>query len=346
MAMPADTKSKLEVIDFIKGYSILSIVLYHYFQGIHISSLLTQATNFGSTGIHTFLFVSGFGLFLSQLKNPLPYPDFLKKRFTKIYIPYIITVTLSALISLMIPMYENSWNDYFSHIFLYKMFDGHLIGTYGYQFWFISTIVQFYLLFPLIIYLREKCPGKSFLIVGLLISYAWAILVLLLHNEDARHWNSFFLMYLWEFVLGMYCAEMYLRNGYRFWNIRRSYLLVIDILGLLIYSFLAMYGGRFGKTLNDVPALFGYAALCILIYKLNLYWVNRFILFTSKISYTIFLIHFLVLNLVYSVLNGLGISWSLIWILPTLLLCYLIAMPMDKFFSFTIGLLLPPPKKV
>ena len=118
----AAMKKKIEVIDFIKGYSILSIVLFHYCQGLHLPSLLSKAINFGGTGIHTFLFASGFGLFLSHLRKPLGYGDFLKKRFTKIYIPYIIIVTLSALIALLIPIYENNWNNYFSHVFFYKMF--------------------------------------------------------------------------------------------------------------------------------------------------------------------------------------------------------------------------------
>ena len=162
LSKTAAMKNKIEVIDFIKGYSILSIVLFHYCQRLHLPSLLSKAINFGGTGIHTFLFASGFGLFLSHLPKPLGYGDFLKKRFTKIYIPYIIIVTLSALISLVIPLYENTWNNYFSHVFIYKMFDNHLIGTYGYQLWFISTIIQFYLLFPLIVNLRIWMPGRIF----------------------------------------------------------------------------------------------------------------------------------------------------------------------------------------
>ena len=93
-------KNKIEVIDFIRGYSILSIVIFHYCQSIALSPLFAKAINFGGTGIHTFLFASGFGLYLSHLQKPMVYRDFLKKRFTKVYIPYIAIVTLTALISL------------------------------------------------------------------------------------------------------------------------------------------------------------------------------------------------------------------------------------------------------
>jgi peptidoglycan/LPS O-acetylase OafA/YrhL len=330
-------KNKLEIIDFIKGYSIISIVLFHYCQGMELPPLLSQAINFGGTGIHTFLFASGFGLFLSHLKKPLGYGDFLKKRFTKIYIPYIIIVTISALISLWIPIYENNWNNYFSHVFFYKMFDSHLIGTYGYQLWFISTIVQFYLVFPFIIKARQWLPGKNFLLAGLLISFAWALLFLLLHKEEERNWNSFFLMYLWEFMLGMYCAEIYLKKGIEFWKIKRSWLIVMAVAGLGLYGVLAIRYGRVGRTFNDIPALIGYASLCILIYGLRIGPINRFILFTAKISFSIFLIHFLILNLVFSGFAAIGINSVLIAACLSLILCYLISVPLQRFFDYLTG---------
>ncbi|HXB30360.1 MAG TPA: acyltransferase [Puia sp.] len=339
-------KNKIEVIDFLKGYSILSVVLYHFFQGIQLSPLLSKAINFGGTGIHIFFFASGFGLFFSHLQKPIGYRDFLKNRFTKIYIPYIIVVTLSALISLFIPIYENNWNNYFSHVFFYKMFDDHLIGTYGYQLWFISSIVQFYLLFPLIVKLREWIPGKTFLLVGLLISYTWVTIFLLLNKDGYRNWNSFFLMFIWEFMLGMYCAEMYLKNGYKFWDIPKSYLIGISIGGLGIYSLMAIMGGRFGKSFNDVPALFGYASLCIFIYSLKIKWFNRFIFFTARLSFSIFLIHFLILNLLLASCRALGITWSWFMLFPVLALCYLVALPLEKFSNYLIFALLARKKPI
>ena len=330
-------KQKIEVIDFIKGYSILSIVLFHYFQGISLSPLLSKAINFGGTGIHSFLFASGFGLFLSHLQKPLPYGDFLKRRFTKIYIPYVLVVTVTALISLAIPLYKNSWNAYFSHVFFYKMFDNDLIGTYGYQLWFISTIIQFYLLFPLIVWLRERIPGNGFLWVGLCFSWSWALIILLLHKEGLRNWNSFFLMYLWEFMLGMYCAQIYLEKKFSFWNIRKTVLIGISIAGLTIYSLMAFSLGPAGKVFNDLPGLFGYAALCVFIYALHINWVNRFIFFTAKISFSIFLIHFLILNLVQAACKYSGFTWSWVMLIPTLLLCWLLAIPLQNFFDRITG---------
>ena len=138
---------KITAIDFLKGYSILTIVIFHLGQALKLPTLMAQLINFGGTGVHTFIFVSGFGLYLSHLRKPLSYKVFLRKRFTKIYLPYIVVVAFSALVSLFIPVYNNSLYAFLGHVFLFKMFDEAIIGSYGYQFWFISTIIQLYLLF-------------------------------------------------------------------------------------------------------------------------------------------------------------------------------------------------------
>jgi peptidoglycan/LPS O-acetylase OafA/YrhL len=217
------------------------------------------------------------------------------------------------------------------------MFSNHLIGTYGYQLWFISTIIQCYLFFPLMVRIRARFQGISFLAVGLIISWSWAVVVLLLGKDELRNWNSFFLIYLWEFMLGMYCADRYLNDGYAFWNITKSRLMAIAVAGLGLYSIMAIWFGRGGKIFNDLPGLFGYAALCILIYSLQISIINRFILFTSKISFSIFLIHFLVLNLLQDVCQVLHISWSWLMLFPAIILCYAVSIPMQKLFDQLTG---------
>jgi peptidoglycan/LPS O-acetylase OafA/YrhL len=227
---------------------------------------------------------------------------------------------------------------------MYKMFDGHLIGTYGYQFWFISTIIQFYLLFPLIVLMRTSLPGFSFFWGGLIISWIWALVILLLNKEELRNWNSFFLIYLWEFILGMICAELYYKKGYAFWKIPKLFLMLITVGGLVVYSLMAILLGRPGKLFNDLPGLFGYAALCILIYSFQIKIVNRFILFTAKISYSIFLIHFLVLNLLQLAWHLTGLPWPEYMLIFAIILCYAAAIPFQKWLDRLTGRMLRPGK--
>ena len=55
----------------------------------------------GGSGVHVFLLCSGFGLYYSYLKKNVNSTQFIKRRFLKIYIPYIIVVLVSAMIPFM-----------------------------------------------------------------------------------------------------------------------------------------------------------------------------------------------------------------------------------------------------
>lgn len=53
---------KLEVIDYLRGFSILTIVLMHLIQSYSIPQIIRTASSFGGAGVHVFILCSGFGL--------------------------------------------------------------------------------------------------------------------------------------------------------------------------------------------------------------------------------------------------------------------------------------------
>lgn len=289
---------RLPIIEFLKGYSIFTIIIFHYLQHFNLQRPYDQFIFFGGTGVHLFILLSGFGLYLSYLNRPLPYPAYLKKRTSKIYFPYIAVVIVSALISLIVPIYDNSLYALGGHVFLYKMFDESIMGSYGYPLWFISTILQFYLVFYILALLAKRLGNTGFLALCFVLSLAWTFAVLALGKESERIWNSFFLRYLWEFALGMVIASALLKNHYNFpFKASSAWLLVIGVLNCALYAFLAMKGGAVGKLINDIPALIGYSSIAVWVYQVNVSVVNRFFLFTGRISYPLYLLHFLILLL-------------------------------------------------
>ena len=151
---------KYAIIDFLRGYSILTIALMHLLMG-NVTGILSKATAFGGAGVHVFILCSGFGLYLSYLKKPLRYTDFLNRRFIKVWVPYAIAVLLWGtwyLISNGIfPVKEVA-----SHLLLYKMFSTELDTSLCYPYWFISTIMQFYLFWPLIVKVFRARWGGTF----------------------------------------------------------------------------------------------------------------------------------------------------------------------------------------
>jgi len=71
---------KYDIVNFLRGISIFTIVVMHLCQG-YAGGALQKALSFGGAGVHVFILCSGFGLYLSYLRKPLGYGDFLKRRF-------------------------------------------------------------------------------------------------------------------------------------------------------------------------------------------------------------------------------------------------------------------------
>ena len=285
-----------EIIDYLKGFSILTIVVMHLLQ-IYISetpAIISKLATVGGTGVHIFIFCSGFGLYLNYLKHPKTYIEFIKSRFKKLYIPYILIVVISFLLPWM---YEGS--DRFvallSHVFLFKMFVPKYECSFGGQLWFMSTIIQFYLIFIPLCHLKKKLKStKAFLLFDGIISVLWWILMAVTGLSEIRIWGSFFLQYLWEFCLGMAAAE-YLMNHDEV-SLPVPALVVAAFAGIGL-SALAMFGGSVFTVFNDIPALLGYGSLALIIYYLK--FLNKGILFISKFSYEWYLVHILVFSTMF-----------------------------------------------
>lgn len=306
-------RERLELIDFLKGFSIFTIVIFHLI-GIIKGSLppvVVKMSNLGGAGVHLFLLCSGFGLYLSYLNKPLSYGTFLKKRFSKVYIPYIIVVLMSTLFPFM---YTNSDRiiALLSHIFLFKMFVPNYEQSFGTQFWFISTIIQFYIVFYGLVYIKQKLDNKFFISVSVLISLTWWILVAIIGKADIRIWNSFFLQYVWEFSLGMILADIYChrdKSEYEKYLPNKIMLLFISIIGISILGITGLKSETF-KLFNDIPALFGYGAFSIFLYSIHIKVINRAILFISKFSYEWYLVHIFVFFCTFQILKELPIIIS------------------------------------
>lgn len=123
---------RLDVVDFLRGFSIFTIVFMHLVQSYPLPGFLQKATSLGGAGVHVFILCSGFGLYLSSLYKPLTYGQFLKRRFSKVYIPYLIVVIISALYFWLV-CDQDVLNPLLASVFLYKMFVPSLECAFGGQ---------------------------------------------------------------------------------------------------------------------------------------------------------------------------------------------------------------------
>ncbi len=329
---------KIEYVDFAKGYAIFTIVLYHAFQQVALPPLWQQGIIFGGTGVHLFFLLSGFGLAWSRaIVTPL---EFYQRRLAKIWLPYVLALTMSLLGAFLFDLFPDRWGAWLAGVGLYQMFSEPYIESFGGHFWFISTIVQFYLLFPFLKKIQQQIgDARWFFLLALAISVTWWIVVAVLGKSELRTWNSCCLQFLWEFALGMTLAEGMrnaeygMRNGserrgtafriphsvfrIRFW------LLPIGLFftGLMVVMILKL--GTVGKIFNDVPALLGYTALSgFLFYMGDLYVapLKRFFLWVSGFSFSLYLIHVLVLEVYLHLLPSAPKAWQILLYLPLALL--------------------------
>lgn len=284
---------RLDIVDFLKGFSIFTIVLMHLLQFKTGINILDKALSFGGAGVHVFILCSGFGLYLSHLRKPLTFGSFLKRRFVKVYLPYVFVVILSAIL----PFYwisQDKLTCLLSHVFMFKMFFEEYECSFGGQMWFVSTIIQFYLCWPLIVKVFEKLYAKSNkypVAVGCVVSLLWALIVVIVDKSELRVWNSFFLQYLWEFVLGMYWAILYFDDEKSLFIPSVKILIPVAFVCVAITGY-AGFSGGYLKMFNDAPSLFAYLSIALVVYKLKL--INTFFLFTNKFSYEWYLVHILV----------------------------------------------------
>ncbi len=297
-----------------------TIVLMHLFQVYwnhgDIPLWLRFASSLGGTGGHVFVFCSGFGLYLSYLHCPMLFCSFLKKRFFKIYIPYILTV----LFHFLLPPWPAVWTEriqmLFSHVFLYKMFFEKYTCSFGLQLWFISTLFQLYFLFIPLCRFREKTSLRFFVLFCLLISVGWWLCMHFTGLEEKRIWGSFCFQYLWEFALGMAAAEYMLKHPSV--KIAVWVLVVVAVAGLSLQALMSLAGGTI-RAFNDLPGLFGYTALVLLLYHYSSSLIHATFQWIDGISYEWYLLHALVFSRFYRVFRPVIHSELLLGILALLL---------------------------
>ena len=283
---------KYDEVSFLRGFAITSVVLMHliqvYWNDGNIAPWLRFASALGGTGGHVFVFCSGFGLYLSYLHHPVTFGEFMKRRFLKIYVPYLIFLLIHSFLPHWGTDTETQIRYLLSHVFLYKMFYEKYICSFGLQFWFISTIIQLYFLFIPLCRLREKTSLKTMVLTSLAVSLFWWTVMYLTGREALRIWGSFCLEYIWEFALGMAAAE-YMMNREEA-QIPAWGLPVAAVCGLGLQVLMQIQGGIL-RAWNDIPALIGYASMVLLLFRYGKHILRPIFLRLDKISYEIYLVH-------------------------------------------------------
>lgn len=337
--------SRNEFVDLARLLAITAIVVMHYSQPFHIASnTINAAISFAGSGIHVFIFLSGLMLYA---KGQESLSVFAQKRLSKIIIPYYLVVSLNYGLSLFIPVYSGSTlYAYLGHIFWYKALDDSIFYSLGFEFWFMSTIIQLYLLFPLLRSLSVRLGSTKVFAGALCISMLWKVMLLIFDKEMGVQMHYWAPSFLWEFCLGFVAAD-YLKKGVPFWNIRlRTLFAVFSLSSILLILIYTTFPKMIVQEYNDFCFLFLFGTVLVLIYRalkrlpVLLKTVSGF----GRYSYYIYLLHGTVISVGILLLRKYGLDYNLMFSLMMIVTVFVFSFVFHQAYASTLKLL--PGKKV
>ncbi|MDB4926769.1 acyltransferase [Mucilaginibacter sp.] len=267
--------NKIVSIQYLRGLAALGVVFCHY--GLF---------NAGQLGVFVFFFISGFIIVYSLAKSdykPRQFLKFLLKRSIRIDPAYFGAILLTCLFFITlsyIPSFRGKPfvfipNQLIAHVFYIVPFTKYQF--YNSVFWTLCVEFQFYLIIG-ILYFISNSP-------------LYKIIFLLAFSSTCfiPFSNSYFLVFTYApiFALGISLIDFY--------QVRRPVYIVLPILliGLVLY--------KFGLTISILLVI---SSLIVLYFKL----VIKQLSFLGDISYSLYLIHPLVLFTILGILKKLHIN--------------------------------------
>ncbi|EHT2487465.1 acyltransferase [Escherichia coli] len=321
-------KNYLPQLTWLRGIAALLVIVSHCvrttespYSSIDSPSdiILFNALDLGSFAVTLFFCLSGATLYLNH-KNDKTLADtasFIVKRIFRIYPAFIFAILAYVLLgNIYVEWYgepKGIWIDsislpyssvdVFTHLFLLYDLIGNPYIING-AFWSLPVEFRYYLLFPVALFLMRKSGPSSVIALALFLACS---VYFMPWKPSMPH---FFLLAP-SFFGGMLAAYLYERNGKPL-----KYSLLIIILSLILASLVWMFRDDLP---NQYKALRYYnfnILLCIIIVysslRINVINYNAKIRnalgFLGNVSYSLYLLHQLVLTFVFIVCMKVGIT--------------------------------------
>ena len=185
--------SRLSSVDALRGAAALGVVLYHtvgsnaQFGPRFLRWLVAPVLpliRFGYVGVFLFFVISGFCIHLSRAKAraaskpSVTFTAFWKRRFTRLYPPYLIALILYLAIAGFTTKFELTpfyvW-DVISHLFMIHNLDSHTVYSINGVFWTLAIEEQLYLAYFLLLFLRKRWGWQRTLMFCLLVRVLWFV---------------------------------------------------------------------------------------------------------------------------------------------------------------------------
>lgn len=292
-----DISFGVNVSSELKGFSILAIVLSH------IGYFLVTDTRFlfplsicAGVSVNLFLFLSGYGLALQQVKHNLKPLEFYKKRLLKLFIPFWIVLLLFFVLDKLVLNIGYSSSFYLKSV-LGIFTQAHLYEDLNSPLWYFTFILGFYLAFPFLFF-----PKK-----GILSAFALFIFSLLLVSFGLNldpGLLSLYATHVAAFPVGVLFAALATgEKSYRLLDFIRQFICAapyklfrygLAITSLLGFCYLSLHGGV-GEGAIKEQYLSLIAMFLIWLFFVIKPFEFRLFKFLGDYSYEIYLLHWPIL---------------------------------------------------
>ncbi|WP_324822630.1 acyltransferase [Sinanaerobacter sp. ZZT-01] len=327
-------RKRLIGLDFYKAIGAILVIFIHVTATPVVSlapgislDILIFINRFAKPAVPMFIFASGMALFYSYKNKEFQYTTFLKRRFTKIFIPYLAWCAVYYACYVYRGVYPVSLT-----FFVQQVLNGRML----YHLYFVVTIIQFYFLFGIIRYLVMNYSGRLILPLGILINllaYRWVPL-------DWTH--RCFLTYIVYFLPGCYFAKdfeqaiCYLKKY--FWLITSVF-----VVSGIYYSYL-FYCSMWKPESYSGIEIYVYCLFCVMgilfYFALSYFLEKRSGIVIKKIfnslnagSYYIYLSHPLAIIFAAAIANRIGLTGVIDGMLLQLALISVTAIPLSILYA-------------
>ncbi len=302
-------------LDVVKVLAIAWICLFHIFNyrtdwaiGVlsgseHISyffngtegfwaSFLKSFISFGSLGVNLFIIASGVGLTLSRNHDRTKFFQFIKKRLLRIFPLYWAILAFYLLIEI-IKNHPINYIDYAVHFLAIQNFFPQYLLSIAAPFWFISTIIQLYILFPFLYAL-----SKRHWVVPIILAILFKIFVapqLIAFFGGGR----FFTEYIIDFTVGITLGNILVARPQIFNS--KKWLLLIPIFPITfaIWAFVTFNSYEYSNAVFRLTFQLLTMLFCIITFTLSTFFSGKiasFIKLLSTLSFTVFLTHYFLIT--------------------------------------------------
>lgn len=293
-------------INAMRFLAVLGVVLFHF---------KVPFFNGGYAGVDIFFVISGYLMYEIMSKkeiNLITIKDFYRKRISRIYPALLGTVVISSLLMITFtpPSYVSeilketiSSLLFLSNLYFYKSlnyFSGSSDSFFLLHTWSLSLEVQYYLIFPIVLYAINKIKINKSLILLILTLFSFAIMIYFGKNSPQA---AFYLLPFraWEFFLGALAASLvFIDNPFKKTT---EYLSIFTI---LIFFIFCKETSAWPNFLTIIPTLATAFLLHAKVENNRVLLKNNLIQYIGKWSYSIYLVHWPIVSILF--LNSIPFS--------------------------------------